>query len=114
MKNYNLLFSFSFAALSIATLTGGALFVQSAKGKIEAEPAPIPALLPHPAPVDAAPPVLELPDTVVIVPKVKAAVRHLPKSALAIQAPVKEKQMVCNSAWQDSNYGGQYRVCEMK
>jgi hypothetical protein len=116
MKNYNLLFSFSFAALSVATLGGGAIFLESNKGKISAEPAPIPALLPHPAPVDAAPPTLELPETKVApltisVPKVSRVATNTFKAKIA--AP-KEKEMVCSPVWKESNYGGQYRECEMK
>ena len=117
MKNYNLLFSFSFAAFSVAALGGGVLFLESNKGKIQSEP--VPTLLPHPAPVDAAPPTLDLPvntitlaPVVITTPKVSKLHTSALKAKIA-QAP-KEREMVCNGGWQDSNYGGQYRVCEMK
>jgi len=118
MKNYNLLYSFSFAVISVATLTGGALFVDSNKGKIG--PDPIPVLLPHErprptAPVDPTPSILEFPDTTAPTITAPKVVKVLP---LALKAKIavlpKEKVMICNEEWQTSNYGGQYRICEMK
>jgi len=112
----NMFFSFSIIAVSLASLGGGAMFLESNKGKINQEPSP--TLLPHPAPVDAAPPTLELPDTTVSAvtlptPKVVKVPRSAFKAKIAV-LPEREKVMVCGSNWQDSNYGGQYRVCEMK
>ncbi len=116
MKNHSLLFSFSFAAVSLAALGGGAYAVKDLNSHIRPEnftstlkvevPTPIP-----PVKVEE-PQIITVPVTVIEAPRFKAPVRQLPKSAIALQP--KEKEMVCSGGWLDSNYGGQYRTCEMK
>ncbi len=113
----NILFSVSAFCLTAATLSLGGIWfghkveeIRSEKEQEAHKPLPVPRLETPPPPVDLAQ--YDVPPAPRRVPN-KVEPKVLINKVVA-PTKAKEKEMVCESDWQDSTIGGRYKRCEMR
>lgn len=112
MKYY--LFSFTAIALSLAGLAAGMSHLNAEKeSALDAEETKVLNAMKEPTPE----PLVEIaPAEVILAPTPLPIVHRKPSFKMAVQKrePPKEKEMVCENTWHNSDIGGSYKNCVVR